>query len=84
MQRLVLKTHVRVPQANAFCERPIGTMCRDNRARPQASLRPGIPDPLPEWISPVPVGHHLPERCRIVTPILRGLQHEYRVAREAA
>jgi len=41
--------------------------------------------PSPEWIRPVPVGHHLPERCRVVaTPILRGLHHEYRVAREAA
>jgi putative transposase len=107
--RRVLKTPVRTPQANAFCERLIGTMRREcldwliplnerhlrwilrewvtpyNRGRPQASLGPGIPNPPPELSRPVSAGHHLPERCRVVaTPILNGLHHEYRWAREAA
>jgi putative transposase len=56
-----------------------------NRGRPHASLGPGIPDPLPEVIRPASVGHHVPKRCRVeVTPILGGLHHEYRLAREAA
>jgi putative transposase len=109
MGRRVLKTPVRAPQANAFCERLIGTTRREcldwliplnerhlrrilrewithyNCGRPHASLGPGIPDPSPELIRPEPTGHHLPERCRVVaTPILSGLHHEYRLAREAA
>jgi putative transposase len=105
----VLKTPPRTRQANAFCERAIGTMRREcldwliplnerhlrgllrawvthyNRGRPHASLGPGIPDPSPVLIRPVPAGHHLPARCRVVaTPILNGLHHEYSVAREAA
>ena len=109
MGRRVLTTPVRAPQANAFCERLIGTMRREcldwliplnerhlrwilrdwvthyNRGRPHASLGPGIPESSPELIRPVPVGHHLPEHCRVVeTPILGGLHHEYRLAREAA
>ena len=97
--RRVLKTPVRTPQANAFCERLIGTIRREcldwliplnerhlrwilrdwvthyNRGRPHASLGPGIPDPSPELNRPVPSGHHLPERCRVVaTPILGGLR----------
>ncbi len=109
MGRRVLKTPVRTPQANAFCERLIGTMRREcldwlipfnerhlrwilrewvthyNRGRPHASLGPGIPDPLPEVIRPASVGHHVPKCCRVeVTPILGGLHHEYRLAREAA
>jgi putative transposase len=109
MGRRVLTTPVRAPQANAFCERLIGTMRREcldwliplnkrhlrwilrewvthyNRGRPHASLGPGIPESSPELIRPVPAGHHLPEHCRVVaTPILGGLHHEYRLAREAA
>ena len=109
MGRRVLKTPVRTPQANAFCERLIGTMRREcldwliplnerhlrwilrewvthyNRGRPHASLGPGMPDPSPELNQRVSAGHHLPERCRVVvTPILNGLHHEYRWAREAA
>jgi len=109
MGRRVLKTPGRTPQANAFCERLIGTMRREcldwlipfnerhlrwilrewvthyNRGRPHASLGPGIPDPLPEVIRPASVGHHVPKCCRVeVTPILGGLHHEYRLAREAA
>ncbi len=108
MGRRVLRTPVRTPQANAFCERLIGTMRREcldwliplnerhlrwilrewvthyNRGRPHASLGPGIPDPSPELTPLVSAGHHLPERCRVVaTPILNGLHHEYRLAREA-
>jgi len=104
----VLTTPVRAPQANAFCERLIGTMRREcldwliplnerhlrlvlrewvahyNPGRPHASLGSGIPDPSPEWIRPVPVGHHLPERCRVVgTPILGGLHHEYQLEVES-
>ena len=74
----VLKTPVRTPQANAFCERLIGTIRREcldwliplhqrhlrqiltnwvahyNRARPHASLGPGIPEPSPALIRPSP------------------------------
>jgi putative transposase len=109
MGRHVLKTPVRTPQANACCERLIGTMRREcldwlipiherhlreilrdwvthyNRGRPYAGLGPGIPDPL---IKPDPLvltGHRLPEHDRVVaTPILGGLHHEYRLARDAA
>ena len=109
MGRRVLKTPVRTPQANAFCERLIGTMRREcldwliplnerhlrwilrewvthyNRGRPHTSLGPGIPDPSPELNRLVAAGHHVAERGRVVaTPILNGLHHEYRLAREAA
>jgi transposase InsO family protein len=105
MGRHVLKTPVRTPQANAYCERLIGTMRREcldwlipiheghlrwilrewvthyNRGRPHASLGPGIPDPLPELKERL----RLPEHLRVVaTPILGGLHHEYRLARDAA
>lgn len=105
----VLKTPVRTPQANAFCERLIGTMRREcldwliplnerhlrrilrewvshyNRGRPHASLGPGLPEPPPGWQGPAPCGHQLPARHRVVvTPILGGLHHEYRLEREAA
>jgi hypothetical protein len=57
----------------------------DNRLLAHASLGPGIPDPSPEWITPVAVGRHLPERCRVVvTPILGGLHHEYQLESQAA
>jgi transposase InsO family protein len=105
----VLKTPVRTPQANAFCERLIGTIRREcldwlipldrrhlrqilttwvahyNRARPHASLGPGIPEPSPALIQPEPTGHRLPAGSRVITtPILNGLHHEYHLVREAA
>jgi putative transposase len=56
-----------------------------NRGRPHTSLGPGIPDPSPELNRLVSAGHHVSERGRVVaTPILNGLHHEYRLAREAA
>ena len=56
-----------------------------NRGRPHASLGPGIPDPLPERNELVANGHRLAEHIRVVsTPILGGLHHEYRLARDAA
>ena len=109
MGRRVLTTPVRTPQANAFCERLIGTMRREcldwlipiheghlrgilgewvthyNRGRPHASLGPGIPDPVPARGELLLNGHGLPDRVRVVaTPILGGLHHEYRLARDAA
>ena len=109
MGRHVLKTPARTPQANAFCERLIGTMRREcldwlipiheghlrwilrewvihyNRGRPHASLGPGIPDPLSELNQLVSTGHHLPEHAQVIaSPILGGLHHEYRLARDAA
>lgn len=105
----VLKTPPRTPQANAFCERVIGTIRREcldwliplherhlrgilrewvphyNRGRPHSSLGPGIPEPSPALIRPVPTGHRLPTGCRVIaTPVLNGLHHEYHLVREAA
>jgi putative transposase len=105
----VLKTPVRSPQANAHCERLIGTIRREcldfviplnerhlrrvltewvthyNRGRPHASLGPGIPEPLSERNRLASTGHRLPEHARVLaTPILGGLHHEYRLARDAA
>ena len=56
-----------------------------NRGRPDASLGPGIPDPLPERKHIVSTGHRLPEPGGVIaTPILNGLHHEYHLAQEAA
>jgi hypothetical protein len=56
-----------------------------NRGRPHASLGPGIPDPLSEGNQLASTGHRLPEHARVLaTPILGGLHHEYRLARDAA
>jgi transposase InsO family protein len=109
MGMTVLKTPVRVPQANAFCERLIGTIRREcldfmipisephvrailrewvrhyNRGRPRASLGPGIPArPVGESTGSSP-DHRLPAGYRVTAaPILGGLHHEYRLAREPA
>lgn len=105
----VLKTPARTPQANAFCERLIGTMRREcldwlipiherhlrgilrawvshyNRGRPHTSLGPGIPEPSPALVRPLPTGHRLPTGSRVIaTPVLNGLHHEYQLASEAA
>ena len=105
----ILKTPVRAPQANAHCERLIGTIRREcldwmipfserhlrrvlqewtahyNRGRPHASLGPGLPEPPPSPQGPEPCGHQLSARHRVVvTPIVGGLHHEYRLEREAA
>ena len=56
-----------------------------NRGRPDTSLGPGIPHPLPEQNQLVSTGHRLPEHTRVIaTPILSGLHHEYRLTRDAA
>ena len=105
----ILKTPVRAPQANAHCERLIGTIRREcldwllpfserhlrrvlqewvahyNRGRPHASLGPGLPEPPPGLQPPEPCEHQLPARYLVVvTPILGGLHHEYRLEGEAA
>jgi putative transposase len=105
----VLKTPARTPQANAFCERLIGTMRREcldwlipiherhlrgilrawvshyNRGRPHTSLGPGIPEPSPALVRPLPTGHRLPTGNRVMaTPVLNGLHHEYQLVSEAA
>jgi putative transposase len=105
----VLKSPVRAPKADAFCERLMGTLRREcldrliplsenhlrrilsrwarhyNKARPHSSLGPGIPDPPPELPVPLPTHRHrLPRGSRvIVTPILGGLHHEYRLEEAA-
>ncbi|MBA3478600.1 MAG: transposase [Lautropia sp.] len=56
-----------------------------NRGRPHASLGPAVPDPWPELNELAAKGHHLPKHMQVVaTPILGGLHHEYRLARDAA
>ncbi|PYR99688.1 MAG: hypothetical protein DMG16_17280, partial [Acidobacteria bacterium] len=54
-----------------------------NRSRPHMSLGPGIPDPS---IQKVELQRHsIPKDHRIVvTPILGGLHHEYKLERSAA
>lgn len=105
----VLKTPIAAPQANAFCERVIGTARREcldfmillnerrlrrvltewvdhyNRARPHASLGPGIPDPSLPTAGGALSGHWLRRDRRVVAkPILGGLHHEYRLEPIAA
>jgi transposase InsO family protein len=99
----VLRTPVLAPQANAFCERLVGTIRREcsdfliplteshlreimsrwvthyNRGRPHSSLGPGLPDPPPVAVVESN-GHELPDGHRVVvTPLLGGLRHEYRL-----
>jgi putative transposase len=105
----VLRTPYRSPQANAFCERLIGSARREcldfmipldddharrilklwsvhyNRSRPHSSLGPGIPDPTVQTVELQIKRHCIPKHHRIlVTPILAGLHHEYRLERIAA
>jgi putative transposase len=105
----ILRTPYQSPQANAFCERMIGSARREcldfmiplnerhvrqilrawmfhyNRARPHSSLGPGIPDPTAEKAELQSMRHRIPnDHCIVVTPILGGLQHEYRLERIAA
>jgi transposase InsO family protein len=50
-----------------------------NRGRPHSSLGPGLPDPPPDRVV-ASTGHKLPGDHRVVvTPILGGLHHEYRL-----
>jgi putative transposase len=54
-----------------------------NRGRPHASLGPGIPD-APDS-APMPSGHRIRDRHRVVAKsILGGLHHEYRLEPRAA
>ena len=100
----ILRTPYRSPQANAFCERLIGSARREcldfmiplneqhvrkilkawinhyNRARPHSSLGPGIPAPTSAKVEPLVKRHQIPENHRIlITPVLGGLHHEYRL-----
>jgi putative transposase len=105
----VLKTPYRAPQANAFCERLIGSARREcldfmipinedhvrgilkqwtahyNKSRPHSSLGPGIPDLNAQKMELQRKRHCMPkDHCVAVTPILGGLQHEYRLQKIAA
>jgi len=105
----VLKTPYRCPQANAFCERLIGSARREcldfmipiseahvrrilkqwtahyNASRPLSSLGPGIPDETVQKAELQLSRHCIPKDHRlVVTPILSGLHHEYRLVRIAA
>ena len=58
-----------------------------NAGRPHMSLGPGIPSqpPVSRLVTPHQHRRQLPPDCRvIVTPILGGLHHEYRLERRAA
>ena len=53
-----------------------------NRGRPHTSLGPGIPD-APD-LAAVESGHRIRDGYRVVTPILGGLHHDYRLEPRAA
>lgn len=57
-----------------------------NRARPHASLGPGVPEPSEDVPAPPREHRHrLPGDSRIVSiPILGGIHHDYRLVRDAA
>src|SRR5262245_39021060 len=105
----VLRTPYRSPQANAFCERLIGSARREcldfmipldaehlrrilklwtvhyNRSRPHSRLGPGVPDPTVQKVDVQIKRHCIPKDCRnVVTQILAGLHHEYKLERIAA
>jgi putative transposase len=90
----VLKTPVRSPSANSYCERLIGTTLRRtlsefavnyNRGRPHASLGPGIPEPIQVSVPLSFPRHKLPAGYRVTsTPVLGGLHHEYSLKKEAS
>jgi transposase InsO family protein len=109
MDLKILKTPFQAPQANAFCERLIGTVRREcldfliplnerhlrsllkawvthyNRARPHASLGPGIPDLRSGQQQARLCGHRIPIGHQVVAKaILGGLHHEYSLERRAA
>src|SRR5574341_628351 len=56
-----------------------------NAGRSHMSLGPGIPQPPPHLLGPLPVHRHrLPGHLRVVTrPILGGLHHEYQLEKVA-
>jgi len=93
--RRVVKTPSQTPQANALCERLIGTLPHRilhawvrhyNTGRPHMSLGPGIPQPpisLPASLQAD--RHRIGEHQRVgAHPILGGLHHEYRLEEKAA
>jgi hypothetical protein len=56
-----------------------------NRSRPHSSLGPGIPDPSIPHVELQMKRHCIPKDHRIVvTAMLGGLHHEYRLQRIAA
>ena len=56
-----------------------------NRGRPQASLGPGIPEPIQAKVPTSGHRHHLPVGYRIQSnSVLGGLHHEYRLEKEVA
>ena len=57
-----------------------------NRARPHASLGPGVPEPSEKLPAPPSEHRHrLPGDSRIVSiPVLGGIHHDYRLVRDAA
>jgi len=105
----ILRTPYRAPQANAFCERLIGSARREcldfmipinedhvrwimkqwtthyDKSRPHSSLGPGFPDPRAQKAELQNNRHCIRKDHRVaVTPILAGLQHEYRLQKVAA
>jgi hypothetical protein len=58
---------------------------RRSRLHYRLNLGPGITGPLSERKQPASAGHRLFEQRRVIeTPILGGLQCDYRLAQEAA
>ena len=90
----ILKTPVRTPQANAFCERLIGTIRRECLAWLIPFHERHLRGILRAWVTHynrgrpqagLTTGHRLPTGGRVIaTPVLNGLHHEYQLAREAA
>ena len=56
-----------------------------NRGRPHSALGPGFPEPTQATVPASGHRHRLPPGlCVAQTPVLRGLHHEYRLAKEVA